>query len=72
MAHHHIKAHLGIADAFGMQKAHAEVQPDQLVFSGRAGAAPIGAGAIRELYVRAGFAGRGVEARATLNERRSP
>ena len=38
----------------------AEAQPDQLVFSGRAGAAPIGAGAIRELYVRAGFAGRHV------------
>ncbi|MCH2486992.1 MAG: tyrosine-type recombinase/integrase [Erythrobacter sp.] len=38
----------------------AEVQPDQLVFFGRVGAAPIGAGAIRELYARAGFAGRHV------------
>lgn len=36
------------------------VRAEQLVFPGRGGTEPIGAGAIRELYVRAGFAGRHV------------
>ena len=35
-------------------------QVDQLVFPGRGRDAPIGAGAIRELYIRAGFADRHV------------
>lgn len=34
--------------------------PDDLVFTGRGGIGPIGAGAIGELYARAGFAGRHV------------
>lgn len=37
-----------------------DVAADALVFASRAGAAPIGAGAIGELYARAGFAGRHV------------
>jgi integrase len=41
-------------------RTSAAAAPSGLVFPGRAGAQPIGAGAIGELYVRAGFGGRHV------------
>jgi integrase len=43
----------------GLRSAHRMWDPQQLVFPGRGGG-PIAAGAIRELYDRAGFAGRHV------------
>lgn len=43
----------------GLRSAHRMWDPEQLVFPGRDGG-PIAAGAIRELYDRAGFAGRHV------------
>lgn len=43
----------------GLRSAHRMWDPQQLVFPGRDGG-PIAAGAIRELYERAGFAGRHV------------
>ena len=43
----------------GLRSAHRTWDPQQLVFPGRDGG-PIAAGAIRELYARAGFAGRHV------------
>lgn len=42
------------------QRLRRSDDPDGLVFTGRGGIAPIGEGAIRELYIRAGYGGRHV------------